>query len=174
MAIHGEVSLYQAMGNWVPCCALWCIPCTCTQARCREVRLQHDQLSRARHEKLVALRAHKAAEEALAAAREELPALQIARWVLAWLAKRCWPHTRHLAVQKHVRVHAVTLINCALAASAALCCTHRDLCTKEKGQAQEALAAAVSEKEELRKQVDMRIAAFIKVCVLRQSCWRWP
>lgn len=79
--------------------------------------MQGEQLARARHEKLLALRSYKAAEEALAATQEELPALRIAR----------------------------------------------DLSAKEKGEAQAALAEAVSSKEELRRQVDVRIAAFIKV-----------
>jgi hypothetical protein len=53
------------------------------QALCREVRMQQEQLARARHAKLLALRAYKAAEDALLAAQEELPPLKIAKWVTA-------------------------------------------------------------------------------------------
>lgn len=45
--------------------------------------MQQEQLSRAKHDKLLALRAYKAAEDALLAAQEELPPLQIAKWVEA-------------------------------------------------------------------------------------------
>ena len=49
------------------------------QALCREVRMQQEQLARAKHDKLLALRAYKAAEDALREAQEELPPLKIAR-----------------------------------------------------------------------------------------------
>lgn len=41
--------------------------------------MQQEQMSRARHDKLLALRAYKAADDALAAAQEELPPLKIAK-----------------------------------------------------------------------------------------------
>lgn len=49
------------------------------KALCREVRGQQEQLSRAKHDKLVALRALRAAEEALNEATETLPSLRIAK-----------------------------------------------------------------------------------------------
>lgn len=49
------------------------------QALCREVRMHQEQLSRAKHDKLLALRAYKAAEDALLAAQEELPPIRIAK-----------------------------------------------------------------------------------------------
>jgi hypothetical protein len=51
----------------------------CMQALCREVRMQQEQLSRAKHDKLLALRAYKAAEDALLEAQEELPPIRIAK-----------------------------------------------------------------------------------------------
>lgn len=50
-----------------------------SQALCREVRMQQEQLARAKHDKLLALRAYKAAEDALLEAQEELPPLKIAK-----------------------------------------------------------------------------------------------
>lgn len=58
------------------------MPCRmsmCMQALCREVRMQQEQLSRAKHDKLLALRAYKAAEDALLEAQEELPPIRIAK-----------------------------------------------------------------------------------------------
>lgn len=49
------------------------------QAVLQELRMQQEQLSSSRHDKLIALRAYKAAEEGLAAAQEELPTLRIAK-----------------------------------------------------------------------------------------------
>jgi len=41
--------------------------------------MQHEQLSRAKHDKLLALRSYKAADDALLVGREELPPLKIAK-----------------------------------------------------------------------------------------------
>ncbi|WIA38855.1 hypothetical protein OEZ86_002132 [Tetradesmus obliquus] len=86
------------------------------QALASELRSQHELLSNAQHDKLVALRAYKAAEVALAEAQETLPPLKIAR----------------------------------------------DLTTKDKAAAEAELVAAAGQIEELKKEVDVRIAAFLK------------
>lgn len=49
--------------------------------------MQQEQLARARHDKLLALRAYKAAEDALLEAQEELPPLKIAKWVATCTAQ---------------------------------------------------------------------------------------
>lgn len=53
-----------------------------------DMRGAADQLSRARHDKLMALRALKAAQDALEAAQETLPPLRIARWGLQLACKQ--------------------------------------------------------------------------------------
>lgn len=73
--LHTSSSQLQA------CC------CRCCQALASELRSQHELLSNAQHDKLVALRAYKAAEVALAEAQETLPPLKIARCV-NWQAGR--------------------------------------------------------------------------------------
>ena len=54
-------------------------------------------------------------------------------------------------------------------------CTHvqlpRELTTKDKVKAQAELAATIAEKEDLKKQVDVRIAQVLKV---RSVCTRDP
>lgn len=55
--------------------------CFMLQSLVSELRGANEMLSRAKHEKLMALRAYKSAEDALAEAKETLPPLKIARYV---------------------------------------------------------------------------------------------
>jgi hypothetical protein len=48
-------------------------------------------------------------------------------------------------------------------ALSAVCNTRRELTTKDKVNAQAELAATIAEKEDLKKQVDVRIAQVLKV-----------
>ncbi|KAF6250572.1 hypothetical protein COO60DRAFT_798357 [Scenedesmus sp. NREL 46B-D3] len=86
------------------------------QALASELRYQCELSSNSQHDKLMALRAYKAAEVALAAAQETLPPLKISR----------------------------------------------DLTTKDKAVAEAELLKAAGQIEELKKEVDVRIAAFLK------------
>eukprot|EP00879_Flechtneria_rotunda_P024575 GHRR01026062.1.p1 GENE.GHRR01026062.1~~GHRR01026062.1.p1 ORF type:complete len:403 (+),score=167.21 GHRR01026062.1:1268-2476(+) len=87
-----------------------------TQALLGKMRSQKEMMAIAQHEKLLALRAYKAEEEALAGAQDTIPPLRIAR----------------------------------------------DLTTKDKAVADAKLLKMAAQIEELKKEVDIRVAAFLK------------